>query len=218
MKSSLKHAMCMALSCVSTLWAQDSLYPTTDVYDSIEVLPYKMHGWHLHEAQVKDLFSRKDIRTVIEVGSWLGKWTIQIAKMLPEGGVIYAVDHWKGSVEHHNAGSLESTFLPKLFEQFLSNVIQSKVRDKVMPVRMNSLAAAKLFREQGITADLIYIDASHDYRSVLADITAWYPLVAEGGTFSGDDWNLGDVPRAVTDFAKRRGLTVCHVGDFWWYE
>lgn len=203
---------------LSSLPLQSNEHFSTDIYDQIQVLPYKMHGWHLHEGIVKEIFAEKEIHTVIEVGCWLGKWTTQIAKMLPEGGYIYAVDHWKGSVEHYNAGSVEASFLPKLFEQFLSNVIHSGVQDKVVPVRMNSLAAAKEFRNKGIKADLIYIDASHDYRSVMADLNAWYPLLAEGGIFSGDDWNLGDVPRAVTDFAKRRGLTVRHVGDFWWYE
>lgn len=188
-----------------------------DVYD-IEVLPYKMHGWHTHRDQVEELFRTRKIETVVEVGSWLGRWTILVAQFLPEGGKIYAVDHWKGSVEHHDPTSLESTFLPTLFQQFLSNVIHCGVKDKVVPIKMDSIEAAKLFKEQGIRADLIYLDAAHDYQSVIADLQAWYPLLAEGGILTGDDWNLGDVPFAVTAFARYKELKVNHVGEFWWYE
>lgn len=191
---------------------------SSSAYENLELLPYKMHGWHLHQSIVERIFRQKNIKTVVEVGSWLGNWTIFVAKLLPSEGCIYAVDHWKGSIEHHNPTSLESTFLPTLFQQFLSNVVHSGVMEKVIPLKMESLSAAQIFREKGVRADLIYIDAGHDYDSVMQDLTAWYPVVVEGGLLCGDDWNLGDVPRAVQDFGRTHWLVVRHEGDFWWYE
>lgn len=36
--------------------------------------------------------------------------------------------------------------------------------------------------------DWIYLDALHDYDSVLEDIEAWWPKLRKGGLFSGDDY------------------------------
>ena len=192
--------------------------PYPEVYQSIEVLPLNLHGWHGHEKEVLEIFAKKEIRVVAEVGSWLGKWTVFVADLLPQDGTYYAVDHWKGSPEHHNPGTLEYTFLPTLYQQFLSNVIHYGLTEKVVPVRMNSLDAAKLFKKLNIFPDLIYIDAGHDYRSVLADITAWYPLLNKGGIFCGDDWNLGDLSKAVRSYASKHRLKVLVEGEFWWFE
>ena len=37
-----------------------------------------------------------DVRTIIELGPWMGASTTFLAKMLPDDGKIYAVDHFKG--------------------------------------------------------------------------------------------------------------------------
>ncbi len=208
--------ICMLFSVCQAAGPFPDAYP--DVYESIEVLPEKFHGWHTHKRQVEDLFSRKNIQTVIEVGVWLGNWTAVVAPKLPETGVYYAIDHWKGSQEHHNPGTLEYTLLPNLFQQFLSNMLHRDLADKVIPVRMQSLPAARKFRLLGIRADLIYIDAGHKYAEVFQDIASWYPLLTEGGILCGDDWNLGRVSHAVKDYAKKQNLKWHVDGEFWWYE
>lgn len=191
-------------------------YP--EVYNIPEVLPLFLHGWHRHEAEVLNIFKSRNIKTVVEVGAWVGNWSVFIGELLPENGKIFAVDHWLGSPEHHNPGSTELALLPKLYQQFLSNVIRKEMTNKVVPVRMDSLSAAKKFRRLKIKADMIYIDAGHDYDSVLKDITAWYPILKSDGIFCGDDWNLDGVPYAVKDYAAAHGLKVCFSGEFWWYE
>lgn len=50
---------------------------------------------------------------------------------------------------------------------------------------MRSVEAAKAL---DVMADLINIDAAHDYKSVKEDILAWYPHLKEGGIMCGDDW------------------------------
>lgn len=57
--------------------------------------------------------------------------------------------------------------------------------------RSTSVNAAKHFmldpqRQGGF--DFVYIDGDHSYRSVTADLEAWWPLVKPGGIIAGHDW------------------------------
>jgi hypothetical protein len=45
-----------------------------------------------------------------------------------------------------------------------------------------ALDAAKKIDEQ---LDFVYIDGLHDFKSVIDDIAAWYPLVRKGGWSAG---------------------------------
>lgn len=188
-------------------------YP--EVYN-IEPLPTFIHGWGRYKFYFDPLLKRKKIQTAVEIGCWFGNWTIYIAKQLDEGSKLYAVDHWEGSIEHKK--SAYKTWLPTIFQQFLSNMINENLQKKVIPVRLDSIEASKIFKENGIKFDLIYIDASHDYNSVKKDLEAWYPLLAEEGIFCGDDWQGQGVSRAVKEFSKKIGKPVYPKGNFWTFE
>lgn len=189
--------------------------PYPEVYKQITPLPFYCHGWTVHEYFFDDLFKKRTFKTVTEVGVFLGKWTMYVAEKLPKNTRFFAVDHWKGSTEHYVEGSDEKKLLKNLYQQFLSNMIHRKLTDRVIPVRTDSLTAAKKFAELGIKSDLIYIDAAHDYIAVLRDLYAWYPLLETGGVFCGDDWNCGGVQLAVQQFAKKNGLKIILHGSCW---
>jgi predicted O-methyltransferase YrrM len=80
-------------------------------------------------------------------------------------------------------------------------------------VQADSVSAAKKFAPNSL--DFVYIDAAHDYRSVWADLQAWFPIVKTGGIIAGHDYkdsfvrkNLVEVKRAVDDFFRIQQLTV----------
>jgi hypothetical protein len=50
-------------------------------------------------------------------------------------------------------------------------------------LRLTSEQAADLFAEDSL--DFCYIDAQHDFLSVLQDITRWWPKVRSGGIIAG---------------------------------
>lgn len=207
----------LILSCPFFVCADDYGFtdPYPEVYEQVELLPFRPHGWRIHEDFFDPLLASKIFHTVIEVGVFAGKWTIHIAEQLPDESRFFAVDHWKGSEEHFSGGSFEKDLLKNLYQQFLSNVIHKHLTNKVIPVRMNSLQAARKFAALNIKGDLIYIDASHDHFSVIKDLEAWYPLLAPGGTFCGDDWNIGDVQFAVQHFAQKKKLQIVIHGTCW---
>lgn len=178
-------------------------------YSELEtVLPFNPQGWYSNRKQMEAVFKENKIKTVVEVGSWLGQSTRHIASLLPKQGKVYAVDHWLGSVEHTG-----NDLVPTLYEQFLSNVIHAGLTDKIIPVRMESLMAAQyLF---GTPVDLVYIDGAHDAESVLKDLEAWYPYVRGHGVLCGDDWTWPGVKQAVKTFAKKHRLEIYHKKAFW---
>ena len=66
----------------------------------------------------------------------------------------------------------------------------------LVKIRNESLTAARCFSEK---VDFIYIDASHVYESVMADVRAWKPHIKPGGWMGGHDynWKFPGVLRAV---------------------
>jgi len=70
-------------------------------------------------------------------------------------------------------------------------------------LKMDSVEAAKKFRDKEF--DLVFIDASHDYQSVLNDILAWKPKVREGGIICGHDFfRSGDKPYSQVHSAVKK--------------
>jgi glycosyltransferase involved in cell wall biosynthesis len=188
-------------------------------YNTIVPVPFDARGWYRHAEVFEELFKNRVPKVVIEVGCWFGLSTRHLATLLPPGGVVYAVDHWKGSSENQKGELAWTPKLPYLYEQFLSNVIHENLTERIIPVRMDSLEASRYLKD--VRPDLIYIDASHDYVSVYADIAAWYPLIKERGFICGDDYLDGEgltIKQAVDQFALDHGLTVRNVGSFWYYD
>ncbi len=176
----------------------------SEPYCSIDPLPFNPHGWYLNQKPIERLFLENQIETVVEIGSWLGLSTRHLASLVPEGGKIYAIDHWLGSVEHQ-----KSPYLETAYTQFLSNIMHAGCTEKVVPIRMDSIEAARCLN---CRPDLIYIDGSHEYEDVLADLIAWYP---KGKIVCGDDWRWVTVRLAVLRYAEEHDLHVDTDYNFW---
>lgn len=180
-------------------------------YRSVRVLPVMAHSWNNHlewyqrMCGADELRGNGTIRCVVEVGSWFGRNTAAWAQIVGSEGQVYAVDHWKGSEEHQPGGMAHHKHLPHMYQQFLSNMIQWNLTDRVTPVSMTSLEAASCLE---IQPDVIFIDGSHDYNSVLEDLEAWWPKLSSNGILCGDLWEWESVRKAVQDFMKPRNLTI----------
>lgn len=176
------------------------------------VLNYNDHGFYANAESMEKLLKKANPKTVVELGSWLGKSTRHIGKNIDNDAKIYAVDHWKGNVEHRNSDRKDVYhLLPTLYEQFLSNVIHDDLTGKIIPWRMTTLEAAEKMKRENIQVDLVYVDAAHDESSVYADLCAWYPFVRDKGVLCGDDWGWGEelpVRRAVERFAEENNLRI----------
>jgi hypothetical protein len=199
---------------IFTTWsyANNSL---AEPYSKISLLPFDPQGWYANGEQLESLIKSRKVKTIVEVGCWLGLSTRHMASILPPNGKLYAVDHWLGSIEHTTRPEF-SQILPCLYEQFLSNVIHAKLTDIIIPIRMDSQKAA--FYLESVSPDLVYLDASHDTASVHADLIAWFPLIRGHGILCGDDWYWESVRVAVNHFAFEHRLKVESCGNFWRLE
>lgn len=212
MKFLTRYGFFVYLMVFSKMWGLD-LSALPEPYSSVHFLPYNPHGWYNNKNEIEELVKARNVEVIIEVGCWMGLSTRHMAKIVPPHGKIYAVDTWLGSPnEVHDARTLEL-----LYDQFLSNVIHEGLWEKIIPIRMDSLTAAQTL---DVMADLIYIDATHEYNAALADCRAWYPHVKVGGILCGDDWAWGDggVGRAVIQFAQENYLIYHTNGWFWFIE
>ncbi|HLK36566.1 MAG TPA: class I SAM-dependent methyltransferase [Polyangiaceae bacterium] len=94
------------------------------------------------------------------------------------------------------------------FEGFMG-VHAREERELIELMQCSSLEAANSFPDHSL--DLVWIDASHEYEHVSADIEAWLPKVRAGGTLGGDDYDLVDYPgviRAVRETFAPYGYAV----------
>ena len=162
-----------------------------------------IQGW-MSPWELEWLCQMAATRTVIvEVGSWKGRSTKALAMSTP--GVVYAIDHWKGSLgeldkDHQEAVSRGSDWLYGVFRQNLEDEIN---RMKVVPIRSESSAAAPLLTGMlgHAQADMIFIDAEHSYEAACRDIALYRNFLRPGGLLAGHDYEPGGpgVIRAVNE-------------------
>lgn len=163
----------------------------------------KIAGWMSQEelTWLADQTARPDVSRIAEIGSWHGRSTRAFADNIVPGGVVYAIDTWRGSPEI--AGELKGMPEDWAFEQFKANLEDHIGRDGNGTVRVmhtESQNAAAMF-EPADKFDLIFIDADHSYANCRADILAWRPLLRPGGMLCGHDYAPGwdGVIRAVNE-------------------
>jgi predicted O-methyltransferase YrrM len=207
MKRLLEILIVALISAFGGLVAENEL---PEPYCSIVDLPVDQHGWFGNADQLSNCFKERQISKVIEIGAWLGASTRFLATSTPANGKVYAVDTWNGSPQE--TLHMQDPRLPYLYQLFLSNVKQAQLTHKIVPIRMNSLEAAKALN---VKADLIYIDAAHDTESVYQDIIAWYPHLEEGGIMCGDDWLWDSVRVAVIKASEQLNRSIEATGNFW---
>lgn len=181
-----------------------------------------LQGWNSDHPIFDQLCAEHQPKIIVEVGSWKGRSAMHFAKAAPEA-TIFCVDTWLGGIDHflselpQDDRKLDRLGNPRLYELFLRNFIGKPEAAHIHPIRQTSVNAAKALRHHGVLADLIYIDGSHEYEDVYADLCAYYPLLAAGGRIFGDDFRgFYGLHIAVHRFACERGLRVQEVDQNFW--
>lgn len=202
-------------SLIETIWnGQDPFlgFPTA-------IFQVDKQGWNNTHHYLTEAIDAPGL-LVCEIGVWKGGSTIAMAERMRElgtDGAVLSVDTWLGSVEHwvqpdwtpHLSLTLG---YPSIQRKFMANVLDSKLEGFVVPLPADSVNASEIIKHYGLQADVIHIDAGHDYASVMADLRAWWPLLRPGGLYIGDDYHEQGVYwpgvfEAHNDFFSEIGLT-----------
>jgi len=191
-------------------------------HDPLRDLPanlfaHDLQGWNSQHPYLSDTIATLRPSLIVEVGVWKGGSTVFMANELKKRAMpsaVVAIDTWLGSSEHWMGPSNADLSLlngrPALYYKFLSNVIHTKVVDYVVPLPMDSLNAAQIFSALRLNPAMIHLDGGHDYDSVMADLCAWWPVLAPGGVLIGDDYFTNGwwptVQKAFDEFFSKLGL------------
>jgi hypothetical protein len=193
-----------------------------DIYRDFVPLPESITGWGGKNPIFETLINQVKPSLIVEIGSWKGQSAITMAETcqkLQLDSTIVCIDTWLGSEEHflrYPKALLRKHGYPSLYYQFLSNVVNRELHNMIVPLPTTSIIGARILRRFKLYADLIYIDGSHRYADVVADITAFIPLLSKNGILFGHDYRRWtSVCRAVRHFCRRNGFSHSVQSDFW---
>lgn len=169
----------------------------------VEHFYQNIHGWFTYPNLYRQVVvEAPDEAHFVEVGTWMGKSAAFMAVEIINSGKnirFDCVDTWAGSEEHTNPKS--PFYRPELsdpnwlFKECINNL--SSVKKHFNPVRLDSISASRNYDNNSL--DFVFIDAAHDYKSVVEDIEAWLPKVKTTGILAGHDYHQAQVKKAVHD-------------------
>lgn len=205
-----------------------------NIYKELELLPPDFQGFNKANSNFFDeLISKIKPKTIMEIGSWKGASAFTMCKSIKKNKLntkIFCIDTWLGAIEFidktrgwltnenfiKERNLVKKNGYPQVYYQFLSNVVHSENQDIIIPFPNTSLIASRYFKHNGIKADLVYIDGSHDYFDVYHDILNYSELLLENGLIFGDDYHWADVKKAVIDFASLKNKKIeIYENNFW---
>jgi predicted O-methyltransferase YrrM len=180
--------------------------------DSVRGFLHPEEGAALHAAALRS--SR--LGPCLEVGSYCGKSTVYLGAACREAaGVLFAVDHHRGSEEHQpgeeyhdpglfdaEAGRMDS------FREFRRTLHRAGLEDTVVPVVASTGLASRAWRTP---LSMVFIDGGHSREAALADYRCWSPLLVPGGILAihdlfPDPAEGGQAPWEIYQLARASGL------------
>jgi predicted O-methyltransferase YrrM len=189
-----------------------------DVWENFtpDAVEQNLQGWNGTHPSLKRLPAEFEQQIIVDIGVWKGQSTITLASNLQEkniDGVVIAVDTFLGSPEHWNADKKlfkRINGLPDLYRTFLSNVASRGLTNYVIPLPQTSSTACKILRSKKIAPTLIHVDAAHEYREAINDISDYWDILSPGGVMVGDDYHESwpGIVRAAGEFSAKIGRAL----------
>jgi predicted O-methyltransferase YrrM len=153
---------------------------------------------------------------VLEIGSYCGKSTIYLGLACKQaGGLVFALDHHRGSEEHQQGEFFHDPDLydqgegvMDTFREFRSNIRRAALEDVVVPIVAGSEAAARYWQTP---LGMVFIDGGHSLEAALTDYRCWASHIVRGGVLAIHDIYKdahagGQAPYAIYQMARAAGL------------
>ncbi len=189
-----------------------SLLGLEDAFASYEHDPSRIdrQGWNSRHGFFETAIQSTQPRLIIELGVWKGMSCLHMANLMEREGIdgqILAIDTWLGSSNHLSVAGRRSELkpvdgYPSVYRTFLANVFDAGHSGRIVPLPMDGTSAAFALKRLDVKAEVIHIDASHEYEAALADFRNYWPLLGEQGILIVDDYgSWPGVTRAACEFA-----------------
>ena len=156
---------------------------------------------------IKDLSEKVRPKTIVEIGSFLGKSASAWAEFLPES-TVWCVDPWEGSMGYY--GQIDIAALSPqpnseeltapIYSLFLRN---TKDRTNVKHLRCRSTDLYSHWH--GPQSDLVFIDGDHSEQSITDDLKVANYLTKGRGVICGHDYNnrlFPYLPKIINAFVE----------------
>lgn len=151
---------------------------------------------------------------VVEIGSWKGRSTYCLAKGLPAGGVVYAIDPFDASGEAGSAHTYQKRQgETPLLAQFEQRMTALGVMAQIRPLAGYS----HQFVGQIPHIDFLFLDGDHSVAGTTADFEQYTPYLAPGGYLALHDYGPDKAemgPVWVVENLVRPSGAYEHVGTF----
>ncbi|MQM18829.1 hypothetical protein Taro_051825 [Colocasia esculenta] len=191
--------------------------------------PNRLRGWGSKAPVFQSLIEAVRPRVIVEVGTFLGASALHMANLTSDlGTIILCLDDFRGWPGFRRMPPPKKDLFKDIADlngdvvlmyQFMQNVVASGEEDRVLPVPFSTASGLAALCEWGVYADLVEVDAGHDFHSAWQDINLAWEVVRPGGIMFGHDYhNSADrhgVRRAVDLFARTKGLRVQPNGQHW---
>lgn len=198
------------------------------IYDKFNPLPLELSGWNGTKPIFRQLIDKIRPTTIIEVGTWKGQSAITMGNAVRDFNLnttIHCVDTWLGAIEFWTTGRntgernlMTINGYPQVYYQFLSNVVHNNLQNVILPFPNTSENGYRYFKHFNITAQMIYIDASHEEDDVYKDLNNYYELLENNGILFGDDYQKDwpGVINSVNRFSQEKNMSLEIVGNNFW--
>ena len=181
-------------------------------------------GWGIEgEELLRELVDPGQVEVVVEIGSLLGGSARFWAELCPAAHIV-CVDPWIDVVTVADRPFLEH--VPDLADVIVGRTdglhdvflaTNWELRDRLTPIRAFSPEGLAPVHACGVIPDVVYVDGSHVYEDVIADVATARALFPEA-VLCGDDYNWPGVGAAVDYLVANRGDRLLRQGNTWAIE
>lgn len=129
---------------------------------------------------------------IMEIGSYCGKSTIYIGTACKKSaGVLYALDHHRGSEEHQRGEEYHdpdlfdgSAGLVDTFKEFRKNMRAAQLEETVIPIVASSSLASQSW---STPLSMVFIDGGHSMEAARTDYQSWAGHIIKDGILAIHD-------------------------------
>lgn len=164
--------------------------------------------------------------TVVEIGCYEGRASSWLIETVPTLTDIFCIDTWKGGIEHQEGGNAEFD-MSLVYNRFCHNVSfaqQLRKQNGHQDCRVHTLRGPSdlsliSILLNGIKADMVYIDGSHQAADVLSDAVLSWKILKSRGLMVFDDYIWREeLEDGKTDLFRCPKLAVDAFTQIYWKD